>query len=566
MADKYCDLCEITCRAPAYWTCIDCVKRLCDVCKDVHSRIPICKSHATVPLTPKLNIYGQNVGEDYYQNLDGDARCEVKHVTGRQDLKIILEEADDQHKKLLGHLLHLKEETIPYLVGQLNSTRRKRDNYTKQVERIVKEITNKAESLKSDIENVRDHLLHALKEQGNEDLAKLSRYEDILNRKLSALKEHINICEKEMKSNRQSDKKIVERISKIKVDMDETVKAIRKPIRISPPKFITSEIEPTVVEGAYGYLEATEETDIHFNDLKEKNDSFSSYSCARVARFVTNGKTSCIATNRERGAWLGHPSSVDCVTIDGHVLRRILVSKCKSIGVLESQDELVLVTKNGKFVRVLRTGNLMYIDTAFFRALALCVTRQEDVLVCFTRTTASRKELESSSYVVSSKISRFSNKCAGKPIQEIVLDTSRVSKAVIKTGSRRRIPCYVKENLNGDICSIVEVQGKNANKIRRAVFVMSEEGHTRFCYQGADDQDDFDPSCLARDTYAHILVCDKDRIHLLNADGQFLRFLLMFNDHLHTIHSLVSDEEGKLWMSVTKRESPEPTIWVFKRV
>lgn len=82
-----------------------------------------------------------------------------------------------------------------------------------------------------------------------------------------------------------------------------------------------------------------------------------------------------------------------------------------------------------------------------------------------------------------------------------------------------RDPSYIIENNNGDV--VVSES--------RAVVVTSQEGFHRFSYQLPSTSTPRILACgICTDALSHILVCDFTvcKIHLLNQDGHFLKFLL----------------------------------------
>lgn len=92
-------------------------------------------------------------------------------------------------------------------------------------------------------------------------------------------------------------------------------------------------------------------------------------------------------------------------------------------------------------------------------------------------------------------------------------------------GQTRLFACPYRAVQNGnlDIC-VVDVLTANSGR----VVVLRKEGALKFRYFGFDSTKPFDPSMICCDVSNNLLVSDysNDRVHIITADGQFIRYLL----------------------------------------
>ncbi|XP_061185001.1 uncharacterized protein LOC133193016 [Saccostrea echinata] len=89
------------------------------------------------------------------------------------------------------------------------------------------------------------------------------------------------------------------------------------------------------------------------------------------------------------------------------------------------------------------------------------------------------------------------------------------------------LPDRVTQNNNGDICVV-----NHTNLITGELVIMPPSGRMKSVYRGQNVTKNFDPADVVCDSLCNILVTviSNKQIHLLNSEGEFLKFLLTDNE------------------------------------
>lgn len=174
-----------------------------------------------------------------------------------------------------------------------------------------------------------------------------------------------------------------------------------------------------------------------------------------------------------------------------------------------SKHQICKLTKEQKILPVIKLGA--------WTATALCCSqRNGDILVgMFLKHNV--------------KVVRYNNK--GNPLIE---NPQNKGNQVYHT------PCYLSENINGDVC----VSDWN----RESLIVSDREGCHRFSYSGSGSR--FYPRGILNDDVGRIFVCDGwgDAIHILNKSGQMLALVKTKDFGVEGPLSICCDGKGDMWI------------------
>ncbi|XP_056022956.1 E3 ubiquitin-protein ligase TRIM71-like [Ostrea edulis] len=364
-----------------------------------------------------------------------------------------------------------------------------------QGELLHREITAIVNQRKSDIQEMK-----------NKHLSTLNKNTEEITQKMAELKQIMSDLKSILKSNDVS-------LTSTYKSRNSEFRTLPPKVRVTVPSFSAQKINKDQLNGMFGSLSPLSINTEHGDTIK----SAEAVSSPSVKPLLDEPRlTATIDTGYNR------LYSVSCLSEDQ-------VWTCgplnKTMNLLNLQSELLtsIQTKSGNApedIAVTRDGDLVYTDDIYrainliknkqiqtvitlqgWYPLSVCSTASDDLLVTMV-----------SDDVKQSKVVRYSGSTEKQSIQ---FDDQ--GRPLYSSGDMN----YLSENKNLDICV--------ADGGASAVVVVNQSGKLRFRYTGhpSNTEQSFYPHGITTDSQSHILTADwySNRIHILDQDGQFLRYI-----------------------------------------
>ncbi|XP_056004210.1 E3 ubiquitin-protein ligase TRIM36-like [Ostrea edulis] len=364
-----------------------------------------------------------------------------------------------------------------------------------QGEVLHREITAIVNQRKSDIQEMK-----------NKHLSTLNKNTEEITQKMAELKQIMSDLRSILKSNDVS-------LTSTYKSRNSEFTTLPPKVRVTVPSFSAQKINKDQLNEMFGSLSPLSINTEHGDTMK----SAEAVSSPPVKPLLDEPRvTATIDTGYK------HLARVSCLSEDQ-------VWTCgdnETMKLLNLQSKLLtsIQTKSGNWPRaiaVTRDGDLVYTDyndntinlvknkqiqtvitLQGWRPLNVCSTASDDLLV--TMDSDDDKQ---------SKVVRYSGSTEKQSIQ---FDDQ--GRPLYLSGDYTK---YLSENKNLDICV--------ADRSARAVVVVNQSGKLRFRYTGhpSNTKQSFSPRGITTDSQSHILTADhhNDRIHILDQDGQFLRYI-----------------------------------------
>ncbi|XP_062604330.1 uncharacterized protein LOC134266111 [Saccostrea cucullata] len=353
---------------------------------------------------------------------------------------------------------------------------------TTQGEYWHKEINSVVDKQKSEIGDLKKKLLIALDEQENE-----------IKKNISELEKSILDLKKILDSSDIS-------LTSAYKTRNAEFRSLPPKVNVTLPKFSPFQIISEQLYKIFGSLSSTDEQRLI---LKTPAKSFLAE--PELITTIDTGMRSGVACLSDEEVWTcGGDYLIRLYNLQGEVLKLIQTKTdifARGIAVTRS-DDLVYIDDYTRTVNIVRDNHISeVIRLVGWRPLSVCSTSSGDLLVTMNSDDNSQ-----------SKVVRYSGSTEKQTIQ---FDSE--GKPLYSSDAMK----YMCENRNLDIC----VSDIGAS----AVVVVNQTGNLRFRYTGhpSTDKKSFEPWGITTDSQNQILISDADNacIHILDQDGQFLRYI-----------------------------------------
>ncbi|XP_055999084.1 E3 ubiquitin-protein ligase Midline-1-like [Ostrea edulis] len=503
---SHCELCNIN-------LCGNCaVKHLSDSSKR-HNVVPFLHRKST-PNYPKCPDHADKHCEIYCEKC-GVPVCSTCALFGKHkghDVSDILEKFSAKTESLQKDLIELETRIYPRYKEMASNVETEKAELETKYGKLTTDADEQGEILHREITAIVNRQKSAIAEMKTKHLDALNKNTEEITQKMAELKQIMSDLKSILKSNDVS-------LTSSYKSRNSQFRTLPPKVRVTLPSFSPQKINKDQLNEMFGSLSPFSINTEHGDTMK----SAEAVSSPPVKPLLDEPRVTATIDTGYR------PYSVSCLSEDQ-------VWTCgnnDTMKLLNLQSELLtsIQTKSGRRpedIAVTRNGDLVYTDYGDktinliknkqiqtvitlqgwipfrqgWRPRYVCCTVDNDLLV--TMVSDDRKQ---------SKVVRYSGSTEKQSIQ---FDDQ--GRPLYSSDNNYK---YISENKNLDICV--------ADWGASAVVVVNQSGKLRFRYTGhpSNTEQSFSPVGITTDSQSHILTADyyNDRIHILDQDGQFLRYI-----------------------------------------
>ena len=407
-----------------------------------------------------------------------------------------------------------------------------KNNAKKHTQKMITALTKQGEALHKEIDTTIEKLQSEINEMDAQCLVAIENQTDAINNTITEIKQSITDIKKMLDSDDFDSVSVYQ-------SRNEEFRNLPLSLNITLPTFTFPDINRELINKQIGYLSKLAITTENHDCLAKTPGAMSSRqprSLIEDPLAITFIKTGCrtfskrllsVACLNDDEIWTrGTDNIMRLYNLHGKLLKSVETKSGNApveiaVPVKRSGD---LMYSDNMSINIVKTKHIhMLIKLRRWRPRGICSTTCEDLLVIMDNDDGNQ-----------TKVVRYSGSIEKQSIQWDEQGRALYSSSGLINDK------YLSENRNLDIC----VADCNA----RAVVVVSAAGKLRFRYTGhpSSTKGSFDPLGITTDSLGKILIADRDnrRIHILDQDGHFLRYI--DNCHLKSPWGLCVDSKDNL--------------------
>ncbi|XP_055999415.1 uncharacterized protein LOC130047834 [Ostrea edulis] len=498
---SHCELCNIN-------LCVNCaVKHLSDSSKR-HKVVPFLHRKST-PNYPKCPDHADKHCEIYCEKCDVPV-CSTCVTSGKHkghDISDVLEKLSAKTESLQKDLEELETRIYPRYEKMVSNVQSEKAELETNYGKLTTAADQQGEVLHREITAIVNQRKSAIAEMKTKHLDALDKNTEEITQKMAELKQIMSDLKSILKSNDVS-------LTSTYKSRNSEFRTVPPTVRVTLPSFSPQKINKDQLNEMFGSMSPLSFNTEHGDTMK----SAEAVSSPPVKPLLDEPRVTATIDTGYIELY-----NVSCLSED-QVWTCSLNNKTMKLLNLQSELLTSIQTKSGNEpldIAVTRDGDLVYTDNSNntvnliknkqiqtvitlqgWRPLSVCCTAGNDLLV--TMYSGDRKP---------SKVVRYSGSTEKQSIQ---FDDQ--GRPLYSSGPSYK---YLSENRNLDIC-VADCEAS-------AVVVVNQSGKLRFRYTGhpSNTKQSFYPFGITTDSQSHILTAEyhNHRIHILDQDGQFLRYI-----------------------------------------
>ncbi|XP_048766332.2 E3 ubiquitin-protein ligase Midline-1-like [Ostrea edulis] len=497
---SHCKLCHIN-------LCVICVgKHLSDSSKD-HNVVPFIKHIKSTPNYPKCPKHTDKHCELFCEkcSIPVCSTCISSDKHRGHKISDVLEKLGSKTESLQKDLEELETRIYPQYEEMASGVQTEKAELETKYRKMTTAADQQGEILHREITAIVNKRKSDIAEMKNKHLAALNKNTDEITNRITELRQIIQDLKKILDSNDVS-------LTSSYKSRNSEFRTLPPKVRVTLPSFSPQKINKDQLNEMFGSLSPLSINTEHGDTMKSA-EAVSSPPVKplldepRVTATIDTGyrylySVSCLSEDQ---VWTrGNNETMKLLNLRGKLLTSIKTKSGntpRDIAVTRDGD-LVYTDPDKGTINLVKNKQIQTVITLQgWRPLYVCCTAANDLLV--TMESDDREQ---------SKVVRYSGSTEKQSIQFDDQGRPLYSSGNIK---------YLSENKNLDICV--------ADYRASAVVVVNQSGKLRFRYTGhpSNTEQSFNPVGITTDSQSHILTadCNNHRIHILDQDGQFLRYI-----------------------------------------